>query len=67
MFTDTFLFSGMNSAVRFHSKRGATVYCYCFDYHGSNSFVSLYMNSTVETGECLEFVDHIKHLQRAER
>jgi len=63
MFTDVFFFAGMNSAVRFHSKRGATVYYYCFDYHGSNSFISLFINATVDIGECLQLVEHVKHLQ----
>jgi len=53
MFTDIMFFAGTNSAVSFHSKRGATVYYYCFDYRGSNSFISLFMNATVDTGECL--------------
>jgi len=53
MLTDLFFIAGMNSAVKFHSKRGATVYYYCFDYHGSNSFISLVRNSTVGIGECL--------------
>jgi hypothetical protein len=56
MFTDLFFFAGMDSAVKFHSKRGATVYYYLFDYRGSNSFISLLMNSTVDIGECLQFV-----------
>jgi len=63
MFTDLFFFAGMNSAVRFHSKRGATVYYYNFDYRGSNSFLSLFMNSTYDIGECLQFVEHAKYLQ----
>ena len=61
--TDLFFFAGMNSAVRFHSKRGATVYYYCFDYHGSNSFISLINKATVDNSECLQFVEHVKHLQ----
>jgi len=63
MFTDLLHFVGMNSAVKFHSKRGATVYYYCFDYRGSNSFISLYMNSTFNIGECLQFVEYVKYLQ----
>ena len=63
MITDLFFFVGTNSAVRFHSKRKATVYYYCFDYRGSNSFISLLMNSTEGIGECLQFVDHVKKLQ----
>jgi len=63
MLTDTFFFPGMNSAVRFHSKRKATVYYYLFDYRGSNSFISLVTKSTVDTGECLHFVEHAKYLQ----
>jgi len=63
MFTDLLFFAGMNSAVRFHSKRGQTIHYYLFDYHGSNSFISLLMNSTVDIGECLQFVEHVKHLQ----
>jgi hypothetical protein len=63
MFTDIFFLAGINSAVRFHAKRGATVYYYCFDYHGSNSFISVVKNSTADIGECLQIVDHIKHLQ----
>jgi len=50
MFTDLFFFAGMDSAVKFHSKRGATIYYYCFDYHGSNSFISLFMKSTDDIG-----------------
>ena len=67
MLTDLLFFTGMNSAVRLHSKRGATVYYYCFDYRGSNSFISLFMNATVDTGECLWFVEHVKYLQWAVR
>jgi len=67
MFTDLFFFTGMNSAVIFHSKRGATIYYYCFDYRGSSSFISLFMNATVDTGECLQFVEHVKYLQWAVR
>ena len=63
MFTDLFFLAVTNSAVKFHSKRGATVYYYLFDYRGSNSFISLFMNSTVDIGECLEFVEHVKYLQ----
>jgi hypothetical protein len=65
MLTDLLIFAGTNSAVRFHSKRGATVYYYLFDYHGSNSFISLVTNSTVDIGECLQFVEHVKYLQLA--
>jgi len=67
MLTDLFLLTGMNSAVRFHSKMEATVYYYLFDYHGSNSFISLFMNATVDMGECLQFVEHVKYLQWAVR
>jgi len=63
MFTDLLFMAGMNSAVKFHSKRGATTYYYCFDYRGSNSFISLLMNPTDDIGECLQFVDHVKKLQ----
>jgi len=63
MFTDLFFFAGTNSAVRLHSERGATVYYYLFDYHGSNSYISLLMNATADIGECLQFVEHVKHLQ----
>jgi hypothetical protein len=56
MFTDIIFYTGMNSAVRLHSKRGATVYYYSFEYRGSNSFISLLTNSTVDIGECLQFV-----------
>jgi len=63
MLTDLFFVAGTNSAVRFHSKRGATVYYYCFDYRGSNSFISLFMNTTVDIGECLQFVEHVKYMQ----
>ena len=67
MFTDLFFFTGVNSAARFHSKRGATIYYYCFDYHGSNSFISLFVNATDDIGECLQFVEHVKYLQWAVR
>jgi len=63
MLTDLLFLAGINSAVKFHSKRGSTVYYYCFDYRGSNSFISLFMNSTVDIGECLQFVEHVKQLQ----
>jgi hypothetical protein len=63
MFTDLLVFTAMNSAVKFHSKRGATNYYYLFDYRGSNSFLRLFMNSTADIGECLQFVEHSKHLQ----
>ena len=53
MFTDIIFLAGTNSAVRFHSKKGATVYYYYFDYRGSNSFISLFVNATVDIGECL--------------
>ena len=59
MFTDIIFLAGMNSAVKFHSKRGSTIYYYCFDYRGSNSFVSLFKNSTDDIGECLQFVEHV--------
>jgi hypothetical protein len=63
MFKDLLFFTGINSDVRLYSKRGVTVYYYCFDYRGSNSFISLFMNSTVDIGECLQFVEHVKYLQ----
>jgi len=50
-------------SVNLHSKIGATVYYYLFDYRGSNSFISLFMNSTDDIGECLQFVEILKHLQ----
>ena len=56
MFTDLLFFVGTNSAVKLQSKRGAIVYYYLFDYHGSNSFLSLFMNSTDDIGEILQFV-----------
>jgi hypothetical protein len=62
MLTDLYFLAGTNSAVKLHSKRGATVYYYCFDYRGSNSFISLFMNSTDDIGECLQFVEHEKYL-----
>ena len=65
--TDLLFFAGTNSAVKFHSTKGATVYYYLFDYRGSNSFISLFMNSTADIGECLEFVEYVKHLQWAIR
>ena len=65
MLTDLFFFTGMNSAVKLHSKREATIYCYLFDYHGSNSFISLLMNATDAIGEFLQFVEHVKYLQWA--
>ena len=67
MLTDLFFLTGMNSAVKFHSKRGATIYYYCFDYHGSNSFMSFFLNATDDIGECLQFVVHVKYLQWAVR
>jgi len=67
MLTDLFFLTGTNSAVRFHSKRRATVYNYLFDYHGSNSFISLITNSTDDIGECLQFVEHATYLQRSIR
>ena len=67
MMTDLVFLVWMNAAVRFHSKRGTTPYYYWFDYRGSNSFSSLFMNSTVDTGECLQFVEHVKYLQLAVR
>jgi hypothetical protein len=59
MITDLYFFTGTNSAVRFHSKKEATVYYYLFDYRGSNSFISLVTNSTVDIGECLQFIEHV--------
>jgi len=56
MFTDLIFITGINSAVKLHSKRGETFYYYLFDYRGSNSFISLFRNSTDDIGECLEFV-----------
>jgi hypothetical protein len=58
--TDLFFLTWMNSAIRFHSKTGATIYNYWFDYRGSNSFISLIMNSTFDIGECLRFVEPVK-------
>jgi len=63
MFTDLFIFAGMDSAVRFHSKKEATLYYYLFDYRSSNSFISLFINPTDDIGECLQFVEYIKKLQ----
>jgi len=63
LITDLYFLAGTNSAVRLHSKRGATVYYYCFDYRGSNSFISLFTNATVDIGECLQFVEFVKYLQ----
>ena len=56
MFTDLLFYTGMNSAVKFHSKIGATVYYYLFDYRGSNGYITLFKNLTDDIGECLEFV-----------
>jgi hypothetical protein len=53
MITDLFFLAGANSAARLHSKRGAQVYYYLFDYRGNNSFSSVVMNSTADYGECL--------------
>ena len=63
MLTDLMLLAGTNSAVRLHSTRKAPVYYYIFDYHGNNSFISLFTNSTVDIGECLQFVEHVKYFQ----
>jgi len=63
MFTDIIFLAGINSAVRFHSKTGAKVYYYCFDYRGSNSFITVFMNATFDTGECLQFAEHVEHFQ----
>jgi hypothetical protein len=59
MMTDLFFFAGTNLAVRLHSKTGATLYYYLFDYRGSNSFSTLATNSTADYGECLEFVEEV--------
>jgi len=53
LITDLFFLAGTNSAVRLHSTRKAPVFYYVFDYHGNNSFISLFTNSTVDIGECL--------------
>jgi carboxylesterase type B len=63
MVTDLIFLAATNSAVRFHSMRGATVYYYWFDYRGSNSFMNLLMNPTIDLGEYLQFVEHVKYLQ----
>jgi hypothetical protein len=51
MITDIFFFTGTNSAVRLHSRRGATVYYYYFDYRGTNSFSTVATGSTDDYGE----------------
>jgi hypothetical protein len=59
MLTDLLFLSGTNLAVRLHSKTGATLYYYRLDYRGSNSFSTLATNSTVDYGECLQFVEEV--------
>jgi hypothetical protein len=54
MITDLFFLVGTNSAARLHSRRGAQVYYYLFDYRGTNSFSIVMMNSTADYGECLQ-------------
>jgi hypothetical protein len=58
MISDLFFLPGTNSAVRLHSKRGAEVYYYLFDYRGTNSFSTLAMNSTVDYGKCSQCAKH---------
>jgi hypothetical protein len=57
MITDLLLLAGTNSAAKLHSKRGAQVYYYLFDYRGTNSFSSVATNSTADYGECLQYVE----------
>ena len=59
MITDLVFLVGINAAVRFHSKRGTTPYYYCFDYRGSTSFSNLFMNSTADFGEWLQFLERV--------
>jgi len=50
LITDLFFLTWTNSAARLHTKRGATVYYYWFDYHGNNSFISLLIDSEFGLG-----------------
>ncbi|XP_033606243.1 esterase FE4 [Cryptotermes secundus] len=50
LITDLFFLLGTNTAARLHSKRGAQVYYYLFDYRGTNSFSTLATNSTCDFG-----------------
>ncbi|XP_023726680.1 esterase E4 isoform X2 [Cryptotermes secundus] len=50
MLTDIFFLTGTNLAARLHSKRGAQVYYYLFDYRGTNSFSTVLLNSTADYG-----------------
>ena len=59
MVTDLFFLAGTNSAVKLHTKRGATIYYYYFDYRGSTSFSNLATNSTADYGEWVQFVGQV--------
>ncbi|XP_069696461.1 esterase E4-like isoform X1 [Periplaneta americana] len=52
MYTDVMLGIGTDSAVKLHSKAGATVYYYHFDYRGKNSFSSVFGGTNEDYGVC---------------
>jgi hypothetical protein len=60
MVTDLFFLAGTNLAAKLHSRKGATVYYYCFDYRGSNSFITVFTNATVDDGKWLQFVEQVE-------
>ncbi|XP_069696462.1 carboxylic ester hydrolase-like isoform X2 [Periplaneta americana] len=52
MYTDLYFSIDMDSGVKLHSKAGATVYYYYFDYRGENSFSSIFGGTNEDYGVC---------------
>ncbi|KAJ4446944.1 hypothetical protein ANN_13646, partial [Periplaneta americana] len=52
MYTDLYFSIDTDSGVKLHSKAGATVYYYYFDYRGENSFSSIFGGTNEDYGVC---------------
>ncbi|XP_069696465.1 esterase E4-like [Periplaneta americana] len=52
MYTDLYFAIGTDSGVKLHSKAGATVFYYYFDYRGENSYSSIFGDPTEDYGVC---------------
>ncbi|XP_069704524.1 esterase E4-like [Periplaneta americana] len=52
VYTDSLFGTGMESAVKIHTKAGASVYYYYFDYRGKNSYSAIFGDPTEDYGVC---------------
>ncbi|KAJ4446946.1 hypothetical protein ANN_13648 [Periplaneta americana] len=62
MYTDLYFAIGTDSGVKLHSKAGATVYYYYFDYRGENSYSSIFGDPTEDYGELENRKFEVKHV-----